>query len=98
MIASQDEGELRARFVGRASGQSRRPADRYLENLDGILEIQRHLVAVAHEQGVPVIDNRRFDDSVREVLDHVMEHLARDARVEASQAGLARAEGGRSER
>jgi 2-phosphoglycerate kinase len=89
MIASLDESELRARFVGRASGQSRRPADRYLENLDGILEIQRHLIAVAHEQGVPVIDNRRFDDSVRAVLDRVMEHLEREARVEPIPTGLA---------
>lgn len=76
MVTSGDGNDLRARFAARAHGTSRRPADRYLENLDAILEIQDHLIQRAREHGVPVIENRRFDDSAREIVDHVMTRLA----------------------
>lgn len=77
MIASGDDGEgLRARFAARATGSSRRPADRYLENFEAILEIERHLIRSAREHGVPVIENRRFDDTVRAIIDHLMVRLA----------------------
>jgi len=76
MVTSGDGNDLRARFAARAHGTSRHLADRYLENLDAILEIQDHLIQRAREHGVPLIENRRFDDSAREIVDHVMKRLA----------------------
>jgi 2-phosphoglycerate kinase len=75
MIASLDEVALRNRFVVRAMGQRKRLAHRYLENIDGILAIQRHLLELARRHGVPVIDNADFETSVRQTISHVMETL-----------------------
>jgi len=69
LVATLDEDALRQRFVARAGGQKRRLADRYLENIAGILEIQRHLIEQAHRHAVPVIDNVTFESSVRAVID-----------------------------
>ena len=69
IVAALDEDSLRERFHARAGGQRRRLADRYLENFEGILDIQRHLVEIAGERSVPVIDNVSFETSVREIID-----------------------------
>jgi 2-phosphoglycerate kinase len=69
LVATLDEDALRQRFVARADGQKRRLAHRYLENFDGILAIQRHLIDQAERHHVPVIDNVSFDASVRQVID-----------------------------
>jgi 2-phosphoglycerate kinase len=80
LVAALDEDSLRDRFHARAGGQRRRLADRYLENFEGILEIQRHLVALAREQGVPVIDNVSFEASVRQIIEAATAELrAREA-------------------
>lgn len=75
MIASFDELSLRNRYEERATGQRKRMAHRYLENFEGILTIQRHLLDLAERHGVPVIDNVDFETSVRQTIGHVMETL-----------------------
>jgi len=87
IIAALDENALRNRFVARASGQKRRLPHRYLENLEGILEIQRYLLALAKRHGVPVVDNLSFDASVRLIIGHVMDALRRSEASDASHAG-----------
>jgi len=77
LIASLDESALESRFVARASDQTKRMAHRYLENLDGILEIQRYLLDQAARYDVPVIDNVAFDASVRAIIDEVLTALQR---------------------
>lgn len=75
VIATLDEDALRNRFLSRATGQKQRLPHRYVENLDGILAIQRHLLESAERYRIPVIDNVSFDVSVRLVIDQVMEAL-----------------------
>jgi len=75
LVAALDEQALRNRFVARATGQKQRLPHRYLENLDGILAVQRHLLALAERNRVPVVDNVSFDASVRLIIEHVMERL-----------------------
>jgi 2-phosphoglycerate kinase len=75
LVATRDEDALRSRFVARGSGQRGRAPHRYLENLQGILEIQRHLIGLAESQGIPIVDNASFDASVRAVIGHVMDAL-----------------------
>lgn len=79
LVASLDEVALRNRFVVRAMGQRKRLAHRYLENIDGILAIQRYLLEQARRHGVPVIDNADFETSVRQTISHVMETLRQAA-------------------
>jgi 2-phosphoglycerate kinase len=87
MIASLDEHSLRNRFVARATGQQRRMAHRYLENIEGILTIQRHLLVLAERHDVPVIDNADFETSVRQMISHVMETLRERTSLDAADAG-----------
>jgi 2-phosphoglycerate kinase len=75
IVATIDEAALRERFRARAIGQKRRLPHRYLDNFDGILAIQRYLVRQAERHRFPVIDNVDFDDSVRQILCHVLDTL-----------------------
>ena len=77
LVAVLDESVLRDRFTARAVGQKRRLAHRYLENFEGILEIERYLLDQARRHDVPIIDNVSFDASVRRVIEHVMQALRR---------------------
>jgi 2-phosphoglycerate kinase len=62
-------------------------AHRYLENIDAILEIQRHLLGLAERHGVPVVDNANFETSVRQTINHVMETLRKRTALEEADAG-----------
>lgn len=74
-VATLDPAAYETRFEARARVNRRRPTHRYLENLDAILRIQDHLLELADQQGVPIVDNMRFDDSVLSILRHVTETL-----------------------
>jgi 2-phosphoglycerate kinase len=78
LVATRDEKILRNRFEARATNQKKRLAERYLKNLDGILQIQRHLIEMAEFHQVPIVDNESFDVSVRIIIDHVMRALRSD--------------------
>lgn len=75
LVATRDEALLRSRFQARAQKQPRRNPERYIDHLDGILEIQRHLIALAERHAVPVVDNTSFDRSVQVIIAHVMSTL-----------------------
>lgn len=75
LVATRDEEVLRGRFHARAMGEGRRTPHRYIDHLDGILEIQRHLLELASRHSVPVIDNTSFDHSAQTIVDHVMTRL-----------------------
>jgi 2-phosphoglycerate kinase len=85
LIATRDEEVLRSRFHARAREQARRAPERYVDHLDGILEIQRHLIEVAEQSDVPIVDNTSFDHSVQEIVAQVMSRLqTSEARRRAS--------------
>jgi 2-phosphoglycerate kinase len=75
LVATLDEESLRNRFHARAVSQGRRVPHRYIDHLDGILEIQRHLLEISKQCDVPVIDNVSFDRSVQAIIAHVMSRL-----------------------
>ncbi len=74
-VATLDSDAYRVRFEQRARAASQRPPHRYLGNLDAILRIQDHLLELADQHGVPIVDNVRLDDSVLSILRHVIETL-----------------------
>lgn len=76
-VATLDPEAYKGRFEARARSATHRPPHRYLENLDAILRIQDHILDLAEEQGVPIVDNLSFDDSVLSILRHVTETLGR---------------------
>ena len=75
VVATLDEEAFRDRFAARAEGQKRRAPHRYLENLDGILQIQDYFMEQADRNGVPIVDNVSFDRSVLQIIRHVTETL-----------------------
>jgi 2-phosphoglycerate kinase len=81
VIAALDESALRDRFQSRASGQRQRLAHRYLENFDGILEIQRHLIDEANLRNMLVVDNVDLDRAALQVIAHVLDTVRREGRT-----------------
>ncbi len=75
LVASLDKEAFEARFASRARGAAKRPPHRYLENLDEILRIQEHLLDVAEQHQVPIVDNVSFEQSTVSILRHVTESL-----------------------
>jgi 2-phosphoglycerate kinase len=76
-VATLDPEAYKSRFEARARAASHRPPHRYLENLDAILRIQDHILELAEEHDVPIVDNASFDDSVLSILRHVTETLGK---------------------
>jgi 2-phosphoglycerate kinase len=58
---------------------------RYIENLEGILRIQDHLLELADRHGVPIVDNVSFDRSVLSIIRHVAETLRKKGPFDASE-------------
>ncbi|HPG25987.1 MAG: hypothetical protein H6748_17245 [Spirochaetaceae bacterium] len=86
VVATRDEEALRSRFHARAVVQGRRTPHRYIDHLEGILAIQRHLLELAERCDVPVVDNTSFDRSVQSIIAHVMARLGAGAQVATSAA------------
>ncbi|MDH3519421.1 MAG: hypothetical protein OEM49_03115 [Myxococcales bacterium] len=85
VVATLDPEAYATRFATRAEEQARRPAHRYLENLDSILRIQDHLLDAAERHGVPIVDNENFDRAVLLIIRHVTETLRkREPRIASS--------------
>ena len=78
VVATLDESALRKRFEVRASGQPSRLAHRYLQNFEGILTIQRHLIAEARRRDMLVIDNSDLDRSTQAIIGHVLDKLRQE--------------------
>jgi 2-phosphoglycerate kinase len=70
VVTVGDPDQHAHRFELRA-GASQRPAERYDESLETIRDLQEHLVANARRNGIPVVENREADATVRHLLDLV---------------------------
>jgi 2-phosphoglycerate kinase len=71
VLSLADQDALVKRLERRAE-RSERPAERYEDGLDAIRELQGHLVTTARRMGVPVIENRDVDTTVRVVRNLVV--------------------------
>jgi 2-phosphoglycerate kinase len=71
VLTVEDGDDHLHRFAVRAA-DSDRPANRYGEEFDEIRELQAHVVATAHRAGIPVVENRQVDTTVRQVLDLIL--------------------------
>lgn len=75
VVAALDSDAYASRFAHRAESERRRPAHRYLENLDAILKIQDHILDAAERFDVPIVDNQSFDHAVLLIIRHLAETL-----------------------
>jgi 2-phosphoglycerate kinase len=83
VLTVEDADEHEHRFAARAAA-SRRPASRYDDGLEAIRELQTLIVAAARRTGVPVVENRHEDTTVRRVLDLVFDAVDDALRPAAS--------------
>jgi len=75
LIGRLDEQAFLGHFRGRGTEAPRRGMKRYRQNFDSILEIQNHLLELADQHDVPIVDNRSVESSVPLVIRHVVEFL-----------------------
>ena len=96
VVVTIEEDEVhRSHFAARASEQTGRPSQRYLDRFDDIRRVQRYIKSQALSHGVPIIANYSFDRALAAIIDLVMER----ATERTSQARIPGGSGGsRSER
>ncbi|MCP5042832.1 MAG: hypothetical protein GY944_17545 [bacterium] len=75
VVARMDEDSFRSHFIARGKRQLHRNAQRYVQNLDGILRIQEQFLELADRFDIPIVDNVTIDGSVMLVIRHVVETL-----------------------
>ena len=72
LIAVEDEELHKSHFYRRGRDTSKRDGDRYLNAFKKIRKIQKYMVNSALMRGVPVIEHVDLDNSLSEVIDHVL--------------------------
>jgi len=72
LVAVEDEELHRSHFYRRGRDTSKRDGDRYLNAFKKIRKIQKYMVNSALMRGVPVIQHVDLDESLSEVIDHVL--------------------------
>ena len=82
LITVEDEELHRSHFYRRGRDTGRRDGDRYLNAFKKIRKIQKYMVSSAMMRGVPVIQHVDLDNSLSEVIDHVIAKA-----LEAAQRG-----------
>jgi 2-phosphoglycerate kinase len=75
VVARFDPGSMQSQFRSRAEREKHRDAQRYLDELDAILEIQDYVLEQADREDVPIIENATLEGSVLLVIRHVVEQL-----------------------
>ena len=75
VIANLDRDDYLLRFPEREKGEQGRPADRYLNNIDSILEIQDYILGMAHQAGTTIVENRTLEEAVPELLQVIADAL-----------------------
>ena len=72
LVAVEDEELHKSHFYRRGRDTSKRDGDRYLNAFKKIRKIQKYMVNSALMRGVPVIEHVDLDNSLSEVIDHVL--------------------------
>jgi 2-phosphoglycerate kinase len=68
MLATMDKSSLRKRFKARARISEQRKAEKYLNHIDDIWELQSYLLNEADRVGIPIIANQAIEENIGEVL------------------------------
>ena len=87
LINVEDEDLHRSHFYRRGRDTSKRDGDRYLNAFKKIRRIQKYMVNSARMRGVPVIEHVDLDNSLTEVIDHVLQKALEIAAENSSVTG-----------
>ena len=72
LVTVENEELHRSHFYRRGRDTGRRDGDRYLNAFKKIRRIQKYMVSSAMMRGVPVIEHVDLDNSLSEIIDHVI--------------------------
>lgn len=68
VIANLDRDDYLGRFPDREKTEESRPAERYMNNIDSILEIQDYILEMAYQVQTPVVENTTNENTVPKLL------------------------------
>jgi 2-phosphoglycerate kinase len=85
VVARLDEEAFRSHFINREERQKRRSAQRYVDHLDAILQIQEEFLELADRFDVPIVDNVTVEGSVLLIIRHLIERLRRQEELPLGQ-------------
>lgn len=68
MLATMDRSRLRKRFKARARISEERKAEKYLNHMDDIWELQSYLLNEADRVGIPIVSSQGIEETIGEVL------------------------------
>ncbi len=83
MLATMDKASLRKRFKTRARTSTERKAEKYLDHIDDIWELQSYLLNEADRIGIPIIANQAIEETIGEVLGIISDTIINIFPVEA---------------
>ena len=75
VVANLDPDAYARRFPLRASRQESRPPEKYLENIDAILQIQDYILEMAHGHDIPIVENEDLERSVSVLIESITDNL-----------------------
>jgi 2-phosphoglycerate kinase len=73
LVAVEDEDLHLSHFYVRSRDTRSRPSDRYVANFKKIRRIQKYMVSSALVRGVPTIEHYDLDQTLSQMIDHVIE-------------------------
>jgi 2-phosphoglycerate kinase len=83
MLATMDKSSLRKRFKARARISEERKAEKYLNHIDDIWELQSYLLNEADRVGIPIVANQAIEETIGEVLGIISDTIIKLFPVEA---------------
>ena len=75
VLAVKDRDSHRSHFLARAEQAGNRSADRYLDAFSEVRRIDRYIRSVAEDRGVPVILMEQLDDTIRRVMERIVDQV-----------------------
>ncbi len=75
VLANLDATDYASRFPRRTAQEEARSSEKYLENLEAILQIQEHILEMAHVHDIPIVENQDPDKSVTELTTTITDSL-----------------------
>ncbi len=78
LLATIKRKSLRKQLAGRGASVSSRRAERYLDHLDDIWELQTFLLSEADQHDVPIITEREPDEMVRRLMRVIADRLEKE--------------------
>ena len=75
VLANLDHDAYERRFPMRASRQEGRSPEKYLSNIDAILQIQDYILDMAHGHDIPIVENEDLERSVSALIETITDDL-----------------------